>query len=532
MNRWSSRTVNWRLAVAVSALAIGIALRVLGLNWGLPHQLNSDEWVIVTGALDLAQRNSFEPSLYFRPDHVEIQLSFIAYQAYAHLIAHAPVDVAYAADPGVFLLLSRAVTAVFGVASIVLAYFIGGRFNRTIAVIAAVLFSLFPLFVEHSHFVSPDVPLTAALLAVILALMHYLERPRYATLLMACAATSIAIAIKYPGAIATIVIAVVVVFAALRDRRYARVLTHGATAITAVVFFLFVISPVLFTNFQAVTASIRQESRTEHPGADGLGWGGNLGYYAGEFVEVSGILLTIMVLVGVLAVVRHRLVLALPVLLGLVFWVLLSAVPLHWERWGVPMFISPLILGSIGSYYSYVFLAERFLAHRWLKPAAAAFAVIVVANLLLGSLGLVAAFLASDTRLTAAARLDDRGITESNTIYEGYSPFIPGTPRNIFDEFTTVNGRLVPVHPDRTFVLTSSCMNDRYFQQSKFSDERRFYAAVDSQFALELRITPEVSARHSAAFEPLNMLRGAQVVQAFLAGGSSGCTLSVYRIAP
>lgn len=530
MNRWARTTTNWRLAVVSCVLVLGIALRFLGLNWGLPSQLNSDEWVIVTGALDLAQRNSFEPSLYFRPDHVEIQLSYLAYQAYAHLFVHAPVELAYAADPGVFLLISRAITALFGVALIVLAYFIGRRFNRNIAVIAVVLFSFFPLFVEHSHFASPDVPLTAALMAVILALMYYMDRPGFPSLFVASGATAIAIAIKYPGAIATVMIAVVVVFAAVRDRKYGRVVTHGATAIVAVLVFLFLISPVLFTNFQAVTTSIRQESRSTHPGADGLSWGGNLGFYANEFFEVGGILLSLMVIIGLWAVVRRRLFAALPVLLGSVFWVILSTVPLHWERWGVPMAISPLILGSIGIYYSYVYAAEHFRSTRWRRPAMAAFVVVVGANLLVGSLGLVAAFLATDTRIAAATSLKKRGITERNTIYEGYSTFIPGSPKTIFDDLKTVDGRLVAVDSSRKFVLTSSCMHDRYFENSKYGKERMFYDAIDSQFDLELRVTPEVSASHSAAFEALNIFRGIEIVQAFMNGGSSGCTLSAYRI--
>ena len=162
-------TTNWGVIVLVSAGVIGVALRILGLGWGLPAELHSDEWVITTGALDLAQRNSFEPSLYFRPDHVEIQLSYIAYQLFSHLVLHTSVEAAYAANPGHFLLISRLITALFGTAMVVLAYFIGRRFNRTIAIIAVVLFSIFPPLVQHSHFATPDVPVTAALMAVILA---------------------------------------------------------------------------------------------------------------------------------------------------------------------------------------------------------------------------------------------------------------------------------------------------------------------------------------------------------------------------
>ena len=39
--------------------------------------------MIVEGAIDMVKRHSFEPSFYYRPDHVEIQLSYLAYMAYA-----------------------------------------------------------------------------------------------------------------------------------------------------------------------------------------------------------------------------------------------------------------------------------------------------------------------------------------------------------------------------------------------------------------------------------------------------------------
>ena len=533
MTRWRSTTIDWRRVVLWCALGLGIALRFLGLNWGLPLQLNPDEWVIVTGALDLAQRNSFEPSLYFRPDHVEIQLSYFGYQAYAHLFAHTSVELAYAADPGVFLLISRSITALFGVASMILAYFIGRRFNRSIAVIALVLFSIYPPLVRHAHFASPDVPLTAALLGVVLALIHYMERPSFPSLLFACGATAIAITIKYPGAIATVMIAVVVIFAAVKERQLGRIFIHGVTAIGSVLVFLFLISPVLFTNFQAVVASIHQESRSTHLGADGLGWVGNLVFYGNEFFEVGGILLSIMGLVGVYFAIQRRLVTVLPVLLGSIFWVILSAVPLHWERWGVPMAISPLILGSIGIYYSYVYLTERFgNQNRWRRPVLGIFVAVITVNLLVGSLGFVVTFLASDTRIVAAASLEKQGIQDGNTLSEGYTAFRPGRPVAIFGDFQTVGGRLVAPDSNRDFVMTSSCMRDRYFQETKYVREQAFYNEMERQFDVEFRFTPTVYEREGVAFEPINIFLGADMLRAFVNGGSSGCTLTVYRIVP
>ena len=530
MTRRGRPHFNW-VVIVLCAGAVGVALRILGLTWGLPLQLHPDEWVIITGALDLAQRNSFEPSLFLRPDHVEIQLSYLAYQAYAYLVVHAPVEVAYAAHPAAFLLISRAITALFGIAMVVLAYFIGRRFNRSIAVIAVVLFAIFPPFIQHSHFATPDVPLASVLMVVILATMFYLENPAYASLLVASGATSVAIAIKYPGVIATVLIALVVIFAGLRDRAFLRILTHGVTAIVAVLVFLFLISPVLFTNFQGVRDALQQESRTTHAGADGLGWGGNLVFYADQYLLAGGILLSVAVVLGVIAAIRLRLVLMLPVLLGSVFWVILSAVPLHWERWGVPMYVTPLILGSAGLYYSYRFIAGQASWAKWRKPLAVTVSAVVVTNLLVSSIVVVGVLLAQDTRVTSQSQFVDRGLTSENTIFEGYTPFLPGNSQTIFDDFETVDGRLVAVEEARRFVVTSSCMSDRFLRDPQYVDERKFYAQLEAELELELVVDASGGQPQPSALEVLNIIRAGSAVRNLVQDGRSGCTLRVYRLA-
>ena len=121
-----------RVPVIVAGIVlVGAVLRIVGVTWGLPQQLNPDEWVIVSGALDLSARNSFEPSIFLRPDHLEIQLSYLAYTAYALIFTGTGVEAAYAADPGTFLLISRVITALFGTATVLLAFFIGRRFSST-----------------------------------------------------------------------------------------------------------------------------------------------------------------------------------------------------------------------------------------------------------------------------------------------------------------------------------------------------------------------------------------------------------------
>jgi len=65
----------------------------------------------------MAQRHSFEPPYYFRPDYVEMQLSNLAYLHYSYLFRGALPQAVHASDPAPFILISRTITAGFSVAT-------------------------------------------------------------------------------------------------------------------------------------------------------------------------------------------------------------------------------------------------------------------------------------------------------------------------------------------------------------------------------------------------------------------------------
>lgn len=515
--------------VLLAAVAVGGTLRVAGTVWGLPFSLHPDEWVVVDGAMDLARRNSFEPTLFLRPDHVEIKLSFLAYTAYAIGILRMPVETAYAADPAVFLHISRLITAMIGTTMIVIAYLIGRRFARPIGTIAAVIVAVFPPFVIHSAYATPDIPLALATMLVMLGCLHYLARPGYASLLFASAFVSVSIAIKYPGAISAVMIAIVVIVAAIRERRLWRILAHGAAAVAAVIGFLFIISPVLFTNIRGVVTAIRKEARTEHAGADGLGFGGNLLFYVNEFATSSGILLSLLALVGIAFVMRRRDVRGIPLALGFITWLALSALALHWERWGIPMFLSPIFFAAIGSYWAYRWLGQVRPAWRWRRPVAGAVVGVVLLNLLAGSVAATVRLRAPDTRVALMDEVAEIGATRANSVFDGYTPLTPDSRYRLEEQLALVDGELVPVSDSVEFAVLSSCNYSRYYTSPKYEDERALYAAIREQYNLLLEVdaTPK---QRSSVLEPLSIVSALQEIAAIARGGFTGCDIAVYRI--
>lgn len=481
----------------------------------------------------MARRHSFEPPYYFRPDHVETQLSNLAYLGYSYIFHGSSPGALFAQDGAPFVLISRLITACFGIGMIGLSYRIGRRCNRPIGVLSALFFAFFPPFVVNSHMASPDIPLTFAFMIVILGCTRYLARPRWRDLLLACLGVSIAIAIKYPGALGTIMIAVVVVLRGVQDRIWRRIFVHGIGAIGAVIGFLFLISPVLFTNGAVVWQNLTGEAGGNHPGADNLGWFGKIGFYATDFATAAGITMVLLFLLGAFWSVRMRLQQSVPLWLGVIVWPLLSLPGLHWARWGLPMYLTPLLIAPIGIYYSGKFLHDQPVA-AWVRWAAAAVGGLMVVNLVLASVTVSAQFLAPNTQSIGRPDFAARGATTANTISEGYSPLRPGLSGVIFDQFVVLDGRLVVAptvqdRADKEYVAISSDSYNRYLGEAKYREEQQFYRLLSEQYPLVTTVQPDPEPA-PGLLATVGIWRSLTYLSGLASGGYSGPTIKLYEI--
>lgn len=515
--------IGWALLAIV---IVGATVRFGGIGWGLPMQLHADEWVVVEGAIDMAQRNSFSPPFFFRPDHLETQLSYIVYQAWSHLVGGGSPEALFAVDQAPFYALARATTATLGTASIVIAYFIGSSYSRTTGLWSAFAIAFFPPLVEHSRYATPDVPLVFAVLLTVLAAIRYIQRESWPWLIVASAGVAIGITAKYPAIAATSVIALAVVIASIRSRHYWRIIVRGAAAIVMVLGFTFALSPTLFTNFSAVRAQLTQQNSTGHLGADGLDWSGNALFYATSFWNNGGAILVAFAVVGLVAAIVGRRWDMAPLLTGVVFWVAISVLTLHWDRWGLPMFITPLLLAAVG----------LDAALRWSRDRSRAWKVVVIAlaaasalSLLLSAAAQLAAALAPDTRETAASDLAERGIEADDTFYDGYTPFNSDGPRNLASELELVEGVVTPREGIERlpYILTSSSMVNRYIRADNMPQEQAVYTAIQ-QLPVDTSWN-SVSIAAPSPWEPVRIWQSIDFLAKVAGGANGGPQLILYR---
>ncbi|WP_353650655.1 glycosyltransferase family 39 protein [Nakamurella sp. A5-74] len=516
--------------ILLTILIAAAVVRIPGILWGLPALLHPDERVVVVDAIGMITRHTFEPSIFYRPDHLEIKLDSLVFRLYG-FFAGGRADVMFRQDGTVFYALARTVTVLFSLGAVALAHLVGSRFGRWTGPIAAFLFAFYPPFVANSSLATPDIWLTCLLTAVVWSCLRYLERPSWRSLTVGCVLTALAVATKYPGALGALPIVAVIVAVLVRSGDRARAVRHLVTAPFAFVLALLVISPTLVTNFAAVRAQLVGQSGSGHLGASGLTYPGRAWYYVEYLGGWLGIVLIAATLFGLYLTVKARAAQAIPLFVGVPFWLGVSALGLQWFRWSLPMAITVLLLAAIGVSTA----LDRLMAFRSSgRPHVRSLATIGTAAIVLsgvsqlcGTAVTATIFATADTRIVALPWLTAHGIVRENSVYDGYNPFRNAGIGRLPAQLEIRDGALVPLDPERKYVVISSYLYDRVYGDPDPQLEP-YYRAVE-----KLPLVAEWVPAGGSDFQglaPLAPWRSIQLIARFTAGAMTGPTIKVYAL--
>ena len=188
------------LALVLIAAA---GLRLWGLGHGLPYSPATDEPEIVDRALAMMRTGTLSPHPFYDYPTLYMYVQLAVYRgSLSHWRVLRRVDVAQRDRPVPFYLAGRAVTALFGTATVLLVFQAGMRWGARHALLAAGLLAVMPVHVQSSHYVLTDTPMTFFVtLALVLSLAAH-ERGTALAFAWAGAAAGLAAATKYNGAIA------------------------------------------------------------------------------------------------------------------------------------------------------------------------------------------------------------------------------------------------------------------------------------------------------------------------------------------
>ena len=512
-----------------------VILRLVGTGWGMPHDnLHPDEGIVFGAAYQNALNRDFEVHQYYRPNHVMIKMNTLLYIGIQELYfaPQGQIDFAlnYNENFALFTTASRVLTALFGVGTVILAYLIGLSWGRKQALFAALLFAVFPSFIEHSHYITPDIPLLFFLMSVLWAALCYQRKPSVSWLFWMSFFTALATCEKYPGAYGCVIIAVAVCVTHIK--KPVVIIKNGCLAIFFFILGIMAVSPILLVDFRTVLEAIAGQNQSYHIGADDLNFGGKLLFYFKTTGVHFGLLLTGSSFYGIVKSFRKNVKPTIILLSFLAYIVPISTISLHFERYTLPIYAAGLLFGAVGVFY--ILEDLQGLLKKTLPTILIAYSVFILlpaCSLLSGSIAVCGSFLAPDSRIILQEVFAEMGVTVNNTVYDCNTPLSPGGFFGAFGNFEEGDpGK--PKYGSPMFVMTSSAQRDLFLEADPevYGWIANFYKRLDERYAMVYLFTVETPSSHFLELQ--NIWYSARSVYRYLRGAAVGYEIRLYQLLP
>lgn len=360
----------------------------------LPWAYASDEGQSAVIALRMAAEGDPNPrwfghpgSTFFYPLAATFRIAN-AIDAGTSPFAHDPgLAARIGGDPGRYFVFGRLISVAYAIAALPILFLIGRRvWDDATALAGTWLALLSPLALEHAQMLRTDsAGLFWGLLALWLVLRAH-DRPTLGAHVLAGLAIGAAVGTRY--FLVTLAPVLLIADAALWRRaatdpvERARLVRCAIAALACIGVGFALTTPYFLLDLGTVLKNVAHEARDEHLGADGLGFLGNLGWYATSALPATmpHAALALAAIEIVRAAWRRDLRVLLVVLAIATFLLAISTASLHWQRW----LIQILPLGALLAAGALLALV-RAVASRLRLGAAPTAVLAVVAVLLLTS---------------------------------------------------------------------------------------------------------------------------------------------------
>lgn len=467
---------------------VSLFIRRIGLRFGFPLLTHPDESpYVLEPVIHMTVNRTLDSGSYQRPDQI-LHITYFVYLNFLSLIRFGEsIARTFSENQLFFYYYSRLLIAILGSIIPVVAYRIGKLHKIDFGVAAAIFFAFFPPYVHHSHYISPDIPITLFSLLVIYYSTKYLLDNENKFLYIATVFAAINTAEKYPGLLSLGIIIVAIVSRSYSEKFWTNIDSLRETFKTLlkaiVVYFLsmYLVAPNIFIEFGQVIQAILNEARTTHLGSDNLGWLGNLKFYFHQYVSATNGLMNALFFLGLLAWLKNKDRLIILLFYGFAYWLLMSKLALHWERWALPMYTAPLLISALGFAYLYELLKDK----RSMRYMPLMVLLVASSHQFITSLSSSSRMAFTDTRVVALDYCNQHSISNENTLFEGYTPFIPQYSQTIF------NTPIRDTANSKQYVILSSNMYQRYYNESdRYQDEVNYYEEIRQNFHLIKRFSP------------------------------------------
>ena len=489
------------------ALAAGAALRIWHLERWFPDLFEEAVavararkfWGPQSGVVDLNPHFFNYPGLFLYVQFASQALVFAVARVAGQLASLAEFRQLLITDYHWFVLLGRAVTVLFDLATVAVTFLLGRRYgDRWSGVLAASFVALNGLHVVASQYVQVDVPLVFFITLCLFFLPDLLERGRRTDYVRVGVCLGLAVATKYTAALLAVLFAAAVLPAliAASTRRTALLRSVQGAATGFVVFLVFnPFLPLSFGEFLDDFSFERSHMEEGHFGHD-LSQSA-FAFYAGHLVTATGVIGLAAVLAMARSVRRRDRLQGLLFLWIITYLVVISTWTMRADRYLLPAVPAILAAGAIGL---------QWLVQRRRAWATALLAVGIAAYIAPQSMALgehYARVSAPNTRSQCRKWVEANVPERSLLAVEHYTYF----PRLDSPFNWVVRLPLATLDPEQTagfyrpgwvetfdYVFVSSSVSDRYREgRQRFPLHVEFYDHLEREWRLEKRFSPGVA---------------------------------------
>ncbi len=285
---------NWLVS---SIVALGLTLRLIGLQFGKPFRYHPDELKLIYQTGNLLDFSHWSKETFFLMGVYPPFFTYVLAIAFGIYIAGttliqgtlslAAVKELYYINPFQYHLIGRLISAFAGTFTIALVYLVGRKmYSRITGLIAAAFLAVAFLPVRNSHFGTVDVFLTGLVLASFYFSYNIMQRGRYKDYVWAGIFAGLAIATKWNAGLIVIPIVVARFFTLRKDHPFSsralfdtKILAAGGAVLLA----FLIASPLALLDPGEFFGAIIGTAKFEQTGNRKLGAGGGFwSYFTGD----------------------------------------------------------------------------------------------------------------------------------------------------------------------------------------------------------------------------------------------------------
>jgi 4-amino-4-deoxy-L-arabinose transferase-like glycosyltransferase len=289
----------------IAILLLAAFLRFSNVNIDLPYVFHPDEHSIVNNAVDIIKTGNYNPNFFIYPSaytYIQVPVDILRFISGVGQGIFKNLESASYSD---FYHANRTVTAFLGTTTILIIYLsVKQLFNKKIALLASLLTTFFSLHVQHSHFVTTDIPTGFfAMLSFYFSILFY-KYKKNKFFLISCFLAGITASTKY-NALFIFLVPVLTYIYQMKIKFWKNHILYLGLAILFFGFFIGTPFSVFdLSHFLSDLAKVTRHYRVYgHFGAEGRS---NIVYYFKTFYVDLGLALSLLLPVGIFYLLKER----------------------------------------------------------------------------------------------------------------------------------------------------------------------------------------------------------------------------------